>query len=70
MVNGGIDAASKKTMPNTAISQDVNDYRVVVFGSAGVGKSSLVQQFVHGTYKEGYIPTIEDTYRKVSNCTQ
>jgi small GTP-binding protein len=41
------------------------DYRVVVFGSAGVGKSSLVLRFVKGTYKDSYVPTIEDTYRQV-----
>lgn len=55
-------------MPNTVITHDAKDYRVVVFGAAGVGKSSIVQQFVYGTYKEGYIPTVEDTYRKVTFC--
>ncbi|KAJ8418557.1 hypothetical protein AAFF_G00000560 [Aldrovandia affinis] len=45
-----------------------NDYRVVVFGAAGVGKSSLVLRFVKGTFRETYIPTVEDTYRQVISC--
>ncbi|PWA29683.1 hypothetical protein CCH79_00008041 [Gambusia affinis] len=35
-----------------------NDYRVVVFGAGGVGKSSLVLRFVKGTFRDTYIPTI------------
>ncbi|XP_077000001.1 GTP-binding protein Di-Ras3-like [Tamandua tetradactyla] len=44
------------------------DYRVVVMGSAGVGKSALVQKWVRGTFRDVYLPTIEDTYRQVMSC--
>ena len=43
-----------------------NDYRVVVLGAGGVGKSSLVLRFVKGTFSDAYVPTVEDTYREVS----
>lgn len=42
---------------------------VSVYGrywTGGVGKSSLVLRFIKGTFRESYIPTIEDTYRQVS----
>lgn len=46
-----------------------NDYRVVVFGAGGVGKSSLVLRFVKGTFRDTYIPTVEDTYRQVREAS-
>lgn len=41
----------------------------VVFGAGGVGKSSLVLRFIKGTFRESYIPTIEDTYRQVRGAS-
>ncbi|CAO1419653.1 unnamed protein product [Diamesa serratosioi] len=54
-----------KTGQVVRMPEQSNDYRVVFFGSGGVGKSSLVLRFIKGTFPTNYIPTIEDTYRQV-----
>ncbi|XP_026947842.1 GTP-binding protein Di-Ras2 [Sagmatias obliquidens] len=54
--------------PSSNMPEQSNDYRVAVFGAGGVGKSSLVLRFVKGTFRESYIPTVEDTYRQVISC--
>lgn len=49
----------------------MKEFKVVVLGSGGVGKSALTVQFVSGHFMEKYDPTIEDFYRKeieVDNC--
>lgn len=48
---------------NRLKTESNGDYRIAIFGAAGVGKSSLVLRYVRGTFKEAYNPTVEDTYR-------
>jgi len=40
------------------------EYRLLVLGSAGVGKSALTVQFVNNIFVDVYNPTVEDSYRK------
>ncbi|KAI9908108.1 hypothetical protein PsorP6_003703 [Peronosclerospora sorghi] len=40
------------------------EYKLVVLGSGGVGKSALTIRLVTDNFLEDYDPTIEDSYRK------
>ena len=39
-------------------------YKLVVVGGGGVGKSALTIQFIQSHFVQDYDPTIEDSYRK------
>eukprot|EP00762_Andalucia_godoyi_P008127 ANDGO_02188.mRNA.1 Ras-like protein rasG len=42
----------------------MSEYKIVVVGSGGVGKSALTIQLIQNYFIEEYDPTIEDSYRK------
>ncbi|KAI8065605.1 ras-like protein 1 [Gongronella butleri] len=49
-------------MANT--SSFVREYKLVMVGGGGVGKSALTIQFIQSHFVDEYDPTIEDSYRK------
>jgi len=44
--------------------QNAREYKIVVLGGGGVGKSALTIRLVTDNFLEEYDPTIEDSYRK------
>jgi small GTP-binding protein len=40
------------------------EYKLVVVGTGGVGKSALTIQLINHMFMDDYDPTIEDSYRK------
>lgn len=42
----------------------MRDYKIVVLGAGGVGKSAITVQYVQKIFIESYDPTIEDSYCK------
>ncbi|CCO30496.1 24 kDa Ras-like protein [Rhizoctonia solani AG-1 IB] len=45
-------------------AQLYREYKLVVVGGGGVGKSALTIQFIQSHFVDEYDPTIEDSYRK------
>ena len=48
------------------MTEEINskDYKLVVVGAGGVGKSALTIQLIQNQFMEDHDPTIEDSYRK------
>ncbi|KAK2737420.1 Ras GTPase [Myotisia sp. PD_48] len=48
----------------TPVEQFLREYKLVVVGGGGVGKSCLTIQLIQSHFVDEYDPTIEDSYRK------
>jgi GTPase SAR1 family protein len=46
------------------MSTCANEFKLVVVGAGGVGKSALTIQLIQNHFVDEYDPTIEDSYRK------
>lgn len=46
------------------MAESDRQYKLVVVGGGGVGKSALTIQFIQSHFVQDYDPTIEDSYRK------
>ncbi|AET40108.1 Ras family protein Ecym_5349 [Eremothecium cymbalariae DBVPG len=46
------------------IKNSIREYKLVVVGGGGVGKSALTIQLIQSHFVDEYDPTIEDSYRK------
>lgn len=42
----------------------MTEFKIVMLGAGGVGKSALTMQFVRGSFIQNYDPTVEDLYTK------
>ncbi|OCK75094.1 putative ras-like protein, partial [Lepidopterella palustris CBS 459.81] len=45
-------------------SKFIREYKLIVCGGGGVGKSSVIIHLIQGFFIEEYEPTIEDSYRR------
>ncbi|GAA5808559.1 Ras-like protein 3 [Mucor flavus] len=51
-------------MSKVAASSILREYKIVMVGEGGVGKSAMTIQYIQSHFVDEYDPTIEDSYRK------
>ncbi|KAK2081881.1 GTP-binding protein Di-Ras3 [Saguinus oedipus] len=49
--------------------RNIGDNRVMVVGTAGVGKSTLLQKWATSNFRHEYLPTIENAYCQLLGCS-
>lgn len=62
--NSASSSENNTRFGHKSATQSIKEYRIVLFGSPGVGKTAIVSQFMSNYFCEKYEATIEDTYRK------
>ncbi|KAB1273556.1 Cold shock domain-containing protein E1 [Camelus dromedarius] len=58
------DASAPRLMVLRSCWCEMTEYKLVVVGAGGVGKSALTIQLIQNHFVDEYDPTIEDSYRK------
>ncbi|KAK2082314.1 GTP-binding protein Di-Ras3 [Saguinus oedipus] len=64
-----------RLLPNILIRRafkphrNIRDNRVMVVGTAGVGKSTLLQKWATSNFRHEYLPTIENAYCQLLGCS-
>eukprot|EP01083_Nonionella_stella_P231070 816239_1 len=53
--------------PSHSYNRIIPEYKIVVLGEGGVGKSSLTVRLCSDNFIDEYDPTVEDCYRKKAN---
>jgi hypothetical protein len=54
-------------LPFSILTAKMTEYKLVIVGGGGVGKSALTIQLIQSHFVDEYDPTIEDSYRKQVN---
>lgn len=52
------------SLSRCSAAANMTEYKLVVVGAGGVGKSALTIQLIQNHFVDEYDPTIEDSYRK------
>ncbi|XP_078061975.1 GTP-binding protein Rit1-like [Mustelus asterias] len=58
-----MDSAAASGRPCGSVAGGIREYKIVMLGAGGVGKSAMTMQFISHRFLDYHDPTIEDAYK-------